>query len=168
MSTSPPESVPSPAAKPPSPLAAAPLPLAARSHRKLWIAAAATVAIVIAVYALVWIASRLSHSETDDAFVEAHIVNVAPEAVSGHIVRFLVEENDRVRQGQILAEIDPIPYQDKVELARSKVEEAEADLRRQETTLVRVKSEVPIQIEIAKRTLAAAQADEARAKSPLG
>ncbi len=91
---------------------------------------------------------------------------MAPEAVSGHIVRFLVEENDRVRQGQILAEIDPIPYQDKVELARSKVEEAEADLRRQETTLVRVKSEVPIQIEIAKRTLAAAQADEARERVP--
>ncbi|MGO9110323.1 MAG: HlyD family secretion protein [Thermoguttaceae bacterium] len=114
-----------------------------------------------------WIGSRLWRSETEDAFVEAHIVNIAPEVVSGHISRFLVEENDRVEQGQVLAEIDPVPYRDKVELARSKVEEAEAELRRQETSLVRVKAEVPIQIEIAKRSLAAAQADEARAKEAL-
>jgi multidrug resistance efflux pump len=85
-----------------------------------------------AVYLFGWIGSRLSHSETDDAFVEAHIVNVAPEAVSGHIVRFMVDENDRVEQGQVLAEIDPVPYRDKVELARSKVEGAETELRRQE------------------------------------
>jgi len=133
----------------------------------LWIAAAVALAVGVAVIVFGWIGSRLTQSETEDAFVEAHIVNVAPEAVSGHIVRFLVEENDRVEQGQVLAEIDPVPYRDKVELARSKVEEADPDLRRQETTLVRVKSEVPIQIEIAKRTLAAAQADEARAKEAL-
>jgi multidrug resistance efflux pump len=30
-------------------------------------------------------------SITDDAFVEAHIVNVAPEVVSGRIVRLLVD-----------------------------------------------------------------------------
>ena len=125
------------------------------------------VALCIGALLIGWIASRLSHSETEDAFVEAHIVNVAPEAVSGHIVRFVVEENDRAEQGQILAEIDPVPYRDKVALARSKVEEAEAELRRQETSLVRVKAKVPIQIEIAKRSLAAAQADEARAKEGL-
>ena len=72
-------------------------------------------------------------SETEDAFVEAHIVNVAPQAVSGRLCRFLVEENDRVQQGQVLAEIDPVLYRDKVDLARTKVDEAEAELRRQET-----------------------------------
>ncbi len=136
-----------------------------RLHRGLWIA----VAVVVGCAALLfgWVGSRLSHSETEDAFVEAHIVNVAPEAVSGHILRFLVEENDRVEQGQVLAEIDPVLYRDKVEVARSKLDEAEAELRRQETSLARVKSEVPIQIEIAKRSLAAAQADEAKAKEAL-
>jgi membrane fusion protein (multidrug efflux system) len=131
----------------------------------LWIVAA--VVLACAALAFGWIGARLSHSETEDAFLEAHIVNVAPEAVSGHIVRFLVEENDRVEQGQVLAEIDPVPYRDKVEVARSKVDEAEAELRRQETSLARVKAEVPIQIEIAKRTLAAAQADEAKSKEAL-
>jgi membrane fusion protein (multidrug efflux system) len=115
------------------------------------------------VAALRWWSYRASHSITDDAFVEAHIVNVAPQAVSGHLVRFLVEENDSVVQGQVLAEIDPVPYRDQVNIARGKLETAEAELRRQEAGLARLRLEVPIQIEIARRTLAAARADEARA-----
>jgi membrane fusion protein (multidrug efflux system) len=117
----------------------------------------------------IWLAvsHRLSHSITDDAFVEAHIVNIAPQTVSGHLVRFYVEENDRVEQDQVLAEIDPVPYRDQVELARSKVEGAEAELRRQEAALARLRIEVPIQIEIARRSLAAARADEGRAKQAL-
>src|SRR5580698_8102579 len=43
-----------------------------------------------------WYAFRATHSITDDAFVEAHIVNISPELVSGRLVRMLVEENDRV------------------------------------------------------------------------
>jgi membrane fusion protein (multidrug efflux system) len=109
----------------------------------------------------------LTHSITDDAFVEAHIVNIAPQSVSGHLVRYYVEENDRVEQGQVLAEIDPVPYRDQVETARSKVEGAEAELRRQEASLDRLRTEVPIQIEISRRSLAAARADEARAKQAL-
>jgi membrane fusion protein (multidrug efflux system) len=114
-----------------------------------------------------WWTYRLHHSITDDAFVEAHIVNIAPQAVSGHLVRYLVEENDRVEPGQILAEIDTVPYRDQVELARSKVAGAEAELRRQEAALARLQLEVPIQIEIARRTLATAQADQAKARDAL-
>jgi len=131
------------------------------------IAIAVVVVLALAAFSFGWIGSRLLHSETEDAFVESHIVNVAPQAVSGRLCRFLVEENDRVEQGQVLAEIDPVLYRDKVELARSKVDEAEAELRRQETSLARLRVEVPIQIEIAKRTLAAAKADQARATEAL-
>jgi membrane fusion protein (multidrug efflux system) len=115
----------------------------------------------------VWWSDRLSHSITEDAFVEAHIVNIAPQTVSGHLVRFHVMENDRVEHGQPLAEIDPVPYRDQVNIARGKVGTARAELRRQEAALARLRLEVPIQIEIARRTLAAAQADEARARDAL-
>ncbi|HLI77223.1 MAG TPA: HlyD family secretion protein [Acidobacteriaceae bacterium] len=114
-----------------------------------------------------WWSYRQSHSITDDAFVEAHIINVAPQTVSGRIVRFLVEENDRVEQGQLLAEIDPTPYRDQVNIARSKVDIARAELRRQEEALARLRQEVPIQIEIARRSLAAAEAEQARAKEAI-
>jgi membrane fusion protein (multidrug efflux system) len=125
------------------------------------------VAGAVAPFAYNYWSQRLNHSITDDAFVEAHIVNVAPQSVSGHIVRFLVEENERVDQGQVLAEIDPVPYRDQVNIARSKVETARAELRRQEAGLARLREEVPIQIEIARRTLAAAEADQAKAKEAL-
>jgi membrane fusion protein, multidrug efflux system len=114
-----------------------------------------------------WAIDRATSSMTDDAFIEAHIVNVAPQSVSGDLVRYLVEENDRVEKGQLLAEIDPVPYRDQVELARSKLDGAEAELRRQKAALDRLKQEVPIQIEIARRSHAAAQADQARAKEAL-
>src|SRR5262249_561527 len=103
----------------------------------------------------------------DDAFVEAHIVNVTPQVASGHLIRFLVQENDRVEKDQELAEIDPVPYRDQVELARKKVAEAEAELKRQEAALERLRTEVPIQIAIAGRTLGAAKADAGRAKESL-
>jgi membrane fusion protein (multidrug efflux system) len=121
----------------------------------------------VAYFGIQWIIYRASHSITEDAFVEAHIINIAPEMVSGQIVRFLVDENDHVQAGQLLAEIDTVPYRDKVELARSKVEGAEAELRRQEADLARVKQEVPIQIEIARRSLFAAQADEGKARESV-
>jgi membrane fusion protein (multidrug efflux system) len=114
-----------------------------------------------------WVEYRRTHSMTDDAFVEAHIVNLAPEMVSGRLVRFLVQENDRVSQGQVVAEVDPIPYRDKVNVARAQLDSATAELARQRADLDRVRKEVPIQIEIARRTFAAAEADRARAEESL-
>jgi membrane fusion protein, multidrug efflux system len=117
--------------------------------------------------AIRWVDDRRTHSLTDDAFVEAHIVNVAPQLVSGRIVRFLAGEDDRVVQGQVVAEIDPIPYRDKVNVARAQLDSALAELDRQRADLARTRKEVPIQVEIARRTFASAVADRARAEESL-
>jgi membrane fusion protein (multidrug efflux system) len=114
-----------------------------------------------------WIEFRRTHSITDDAFVEAHIVNIAPQIVSGRIVRQLVEENDRVEPGQLLVEIDPIPYRDKVRIAQAKLDAARADLARQVADLERIRKEVPIQVAIARKTLAASEVDRAKAEQAL-
>src|SRR6516162_3743626 len=127
----------------------------------VWIAV--LVALLGSWFTFRWIQYRWSHSITDDVFVEAHIVNVAPQSVSGHIVRFLVDENDRVEQGQVLAEIDPVPYRDQVAVARAKLDTAEAELRRQQEALARLKIDVPLQIEVSKRSEAAARAARAKA-----
>src|SRR5262245_15104283 len=161
---------PTPAAAPPAP--PAPPPQAARPWSKLLrglILAVILLALVAAggPLAYEWVQYRRSHSITDDAFVEAHIVNVAPQSVSGHIVRFLVDENDRVEQGQVVAEVDPVPYRDQVAVARAKLDTAEAELRRQQEALARLKIDVPLQIEVAKRTEATARADRAKADDSL-
>src|SRR5258708_27763297 len=97
---------------------------------------------VAAYFGFHWFTYRASHSITDDAFVEAHIVNVAPQMVSGRIVRFLAEENDHVEQGQVLAEIEPIHYRDQVEQGRGKLDLAQAELKRQRAGLAKLKKEV--------------------------
>src|SRR5439155_16939212 len=88
---------------------------------------------------------------------------VAPQAVSGRIIRFLVDENDRVESGQVVAEVDPVPYCDQVAVARAKLNTAEAELRRQQEALARLRIDVPLQVEAAKRTQTTAQAYRAKA-----
>ncbi len=72
-----------------------------------------------------------------------------------------------VVRGQVVAEIDPIPYRDRVHIARAQLDSALAELDRQRADLVRTRKEVPIQIEISRRTAAAAQADRSRAAKSL-
>jgi multidrug efflux system membrane fusion protein len=74
-------------------------------------------AIVLSVYVthLYYIYPR-----TDDAYVRANVVGVAPH-VSGPITELLVQDNQHVKQGQLLFVVDPRPY-------RSAVDKAEADL----------------------------------------
>ena len=87
--------------------------------------------------------------------------------VSGQVSHIYVKLNEAVKAGELLAEIDPDHYRDQVNLARSKLDTARAELRRQEASLARLRKEVPLQIEVAKRTLVAAKADQTRAEQSL-
>src|SRR5246127_964584 len=82
---------------------------------------AALVLLAVAPFTVSWVVYRFSHSITDDAFVQTHVVNIAPQEVSGHLVRYLVQEHDEVAAGQLLAEIDPVPYREQVELLQAKL-----------------------------------------------
>jgi membrane fusion protein, multidrug efflux system len=64
---------------------------------------------------------------TYDAYIQAYIVNMAPE-VSGRIVELNVLDNQQVREGQVLFQIDPKPYQLRVDQARAAVQGLEAQL----------------------------------------
>jgi membrane fusion protein (multidrug efflux system) len=128
---------------------------------------AALVLLVVAPFAVSWVVYRSTHSITDDAFVETHVVNIAPQEVSGHLVRYQVQEHDVVAAGQLLAEIDPVPYREQVALLAAKLGVAEAQLAAATTSLERLQAQVPREIEVAQRALAAAKAEEARDEKTL-
>ena len=44
---------------------------------------------------------------TDDAYVNGHVTFVAPW-VSGQVARLLVEDDNRVKKGDVLLQLDPI------------------------------------------------------------
>jgi len=103
-----------------------------------------------------WLAYRLTHSITGDAFVESDMVNLAPQ-VPGEIVQMLVQDNERVSQGQLLCRIDPTIYLRDVETATANLEVAEADLAVALTALQSLARRVPEQIVKVEKELAIAQ-----------
>jgi membrane fusion protein (multidrug efflux system) len=78
----------------------------------------------------------LTHVATDDAFIEGHAVSISPK-VSGHILKVYIDDNQSVKDGQLLAEIDPRDYEThykmaeaNFEAARTKASQADEDVGR--------------------------------------
>ena len=90
-------------------------------------ATAAIVLIAAAIPGVPWIVRSLRTVSTDDAYVNNHVTFVAPR-VAGQVTRVLVDDNNRVRKGDLLVQIDKEPYQVQVNIAQAAVDAAKADL----------------------------------------
>ena len=115
-----------------APSATPPPAAGAPSHRRrrwlLWAGAAA--ALAVAGYLLVpTVETALNTVSTDDAYVNGHVTLVAPR-VPGQVARVLVNDNNRVKKGDLLVQLDREPYQVLVDIKRAAVVSAEADLAR--------------------------------------
>src|SRR5215813_3629022 len=64
---------------------------------------------------------------TDDAYVNSYVTFVAPR-VSGQVARVLVDDNNRVKKGDVLVELDPEPFRVQVAIKQAAVESAQANL----------------------------------------
>jgi membrane fusion protein, multidrug efflux system len=83
--------------------------------------------------------------ETDDAFIDGNIVAVSPQ-IAGRISRVLVHDNQDVKAGDLLAEIDPTDYANAVKQAQAALEMAKArvDVARTSEDLVKVSTAAQI------------------------
>jgi len=86
-------------------------------------AAIILVALALGLYAL---HRRSVAPSTHDASIDADVVHVAP-AVAGRIITIPVAENSIVAKGDLLFQIDPIPYQQAVAQAEADLALAEAE-----------------------------------------
>ena len=68
---------------------------------------------------------------TTDAFVQAYVVQVAPQ-VGGQVVRVCVHEGDQVHAGDLLFELDPRPFQHRVDMLRAKLIESQYQIKQLE------------------------------------
>ena len=64
---------------------------------------------------------------TDDAYVNSYVTFVAPR-VSGQVASVLVDDNNRVRKGDVLVELDPEPFRVQVAIKQAAVDSAQANL----------------------------------------
>jgi membrane fusion protein (multidrug efflux system) len=86
-----------------------------------------------------YLALRAPTESTDDAFVEADVVPVSAK-ISGHVSRVLIEDNQIVKEGDVLVEIDPRDFQTRVDQARAKVASDRAETEKTRADLGRAKA----------------------------
>ncbi|NNU67132.1 HlyD family secretion protein [Rhizobium sp. WYCCWR 11152] len=99
-----------------------------------------------------WTVGRFIES-TDDAYVKADYTTVAPK-VAGYIKAVLVNDNDAVKAGQVLARIDDRDFQ-------AALSQANADVKAAEAAITNIDAQIALQqsvIEQARATVDASQA----------
>jgi multidrug efflux pump subunit AcrA (membrane-fusion protein) len=102
-----------------------------------------------------WVESR-HRVWTDDANVEGAVVIVSAR-VPGPVARVLVRDNEEVREGQVLVEIDPRDYEIRVQQARAALAMAAADERAARTEVPLTRDTAASRIEQARAAAAAAR-----------
>ncbi len=139
--------------------------------------------VVGCIFVIPWAHRALVTVSTDDAYVNGHVTSVAAR-VPGQVTHVYVEDNNRVKKGDLLVQLDKEPYQIAVNQKRAAVETAQANLvaaaagvrsteaqaRSQRWKLQHAIEDVDNQIESLKTNVAAlesAKAVEKRAQSDL-
>jgi multidrug efflux system membrane fusion protein len=150
----------SPPVKPAPPLPAAPPPANHSPEDEGWHKVAGRIISIVVILGvaivILWVWSIVErHPRTDDAIATANVIGVAPR-VHGQIIKLNVQDNQEVKEGDVLFEIDPADFQ----LAVDNAEAALASLDQQ----IEVARAQDGQLKFA---VLAAAASEEQAKSEL-
>ncbi len=79
--------------------------------------------IILSILTGLYLIHESKFESTDDAYVEADIIQVTPK-VSGHIIESYVTDNQKVKQGDLVAKIDDEIYIEKYNQARANYQKA--------------------------------------------
>jgi membrane fusion protein (multidrug efflux system) len=129
-----------------------------RPGKKPLIILAVVVVIMLIVGFWFWFTTR-NIETTDDAFTEGDAVTIAPKA-SGYVVKLLVKDNQRVKKGDLLVEIDPSDNRAQREQANAQLGLAVAQLHQAQAQLALSRVQYPAQRD-------QALADQAKAEANL-
>ncbi|PNG36745.1 transporter [Pseudomonas protegens] len=147
-----------------NPVSASPAQAVTR-RRFLGYAGLALVLLLILAWCLNWWFSGRFQVETDDAYLRADIVTIAPR-VAGYLAAVEVQDNQPLKAGDLLARIDDSDYQARVEQAEAALREALAEQRAGQARLANLKARQQQQqslIAEAQARVGAAEAEAQRA-----
>ena len=106
---------------------------------------------LLLILVLWFIHQSLYYVSTDDAFVEGHVVPISPK-VSAHVTKVLVDDNQEVKTGDLLIELDPNDYRVRDQMAKAELQAAEAEAEKAHTDAERYKK-LNSQDEVSKQQL---------------
>jgi membrane fusion protein, multidrug efflux system len=91
-----------------------------------------------------WLATFLHHAylftATEDAYLAGH-VHLISSRLDGSVTEVLVDENQTVKQGDVLARLDPLAAQIAVDKSKAALDSARADALRAEAAVGQAKAE---------------------------
>jgi membrane fusion protein, multidrug efflux system len=139
--------------------------------RPLVLAAAAGLVVIAILVGLPYYDYMVAHEWTDDAFIEGHIIQISSK-VAGHVAQVYVTDNQEVKQGELLVEIDAREYAARLAQARGALQAAIArqEAARATVALTQVSAEAGIQqassgLELMQAALQTAHAQVGTARS---
>ena len=106
---------------------------------------------ILVILILWFIHTSICYVSTDDASVEGHVIPISPK-VSAHVTRVLVDDNQKVKAGDLLVELDQNDFKVRNEMAKAELEGAEAEAEKARTDAVRYKK-LNTQDEVSKQQL---------------
>ena len=98
---------------------------------------------ILAVMAGIYLFHESHFQSTDDAYVEADIIQVTPK-VSGHIVESYITDNMHIKEGDLVAKIDDEMYKAKYEQAKANYERAILNQKNAKANLKSVDSQIKL------------------------
>jgi multidrug efflux system membrane fusion protein len=123
--------------------AVTPTPKESDEGRKLIRNLVALLVVFGAVFLTFYVWSVLErHPRTDDATARANVVGIAPR-VSGQTIKLNVQDNQAVKKGDVLFEIDPEDYRLVLEKAKAELATVDRQLAQAQDTLHRLEPLLP-------------------------
>lgn len=112
-----------------------------KKQKKIVIVSLVVVAIIAVIVGVVWWLNARHWEKTDDAFIDAQITHLAPRG-SGSVVGVYVGDNQRVRAGQLLVQLDDTNARTQLAQAEASKEDALAQLKQARANIVVADSQV--------------------------
>ena len=97
--------------------------------------------VIIAAAAISFFVMGGGHQSTNDAYVEGRVVRISPK-VSGQLISLRVDDNDAMKAGDLLLEIDPVDYQAKLDQAVAAVAAAQSAVEQAKAAVLRADANV--------------------------
>jgi membrane fusion protein (multidrug efflux system) len=132
-------------------------------RRPKFIIIGAVLLVLATIGTLIWLQHSKSYESTDDAFIDTHTIPIAPQ-VAGVITQVPVNDNQVVKAGDLLVQLDPSSFNARLAQAKSALALNEAKLQVAQLDLTNAYSQLTSTQAIEAQTRAQAAAVEAEAR----